>query len=159
MSSQTNDLLRAKPLRCDDAAQANCDITDDCDLLCRGDSRTDGCGMSCPHHIGESEKRRQEFVIIAAWQDDKSPICQRNAHRFSLSASNAIGAYTKEPPMNAGGVDSIVAEEAGTIGKCERRDDKVTWLDRADVGTKGLNDANELGSSLATDLAAFHRSV
>jgi hypothetical protein len=56
-------------------------------------------------------------------------------------------------------VQPFLAEDARPVGPCERRSDKITDFDFANIGAYGLDNADELVSHPAAGLAGFHLFV
>jgi hypothetical protein len=62
-------------------------------------------------------------------------------------------------PMQAGGMQSFLTENAGSIGPSKRRGDQIANLNFADIRSHSFDDANELVSHAATSFAGWHSFV
>ncbi len=98
--------------------------------------------MARPHHVREREQRRHQRVVFADGQDEERPVRQRDAHRFGLGSTDLSRA--EESTVEARGVESLVAEDAGAVGVGERHHDDVADLYGADVGSDCLDDTDRL---------------
>lgn len=56
-------------------------------------------------------------------------------------------------------MQSVLAELAGAVGPCERRDDEIALLHRAHIGADGFHRSHELVSHAIAGLAALHLLV
>jgi hypothetical protein len=157
MTAEDDDLLRAEASGGDHAAEPDGAVADDRD----GPAGTDLGGerrvVARRHHVGEREQRRHQRVVLADGQDDERALRLRHPDRLALAAVDSVIAVPAA--VEARGVQSLPAEDAGAVGVEERRDDDVAGLDRADVGADGLDDADELVSHAAAAVVVLHRLV
>src|SRR5258706_6966015 len=103
--------------------------------------------MSSSHHIGQGEKRGHQRMVFANWQGNKCAVRLRDADRLPLSIIK-LGA-TPKASVQAGGVQPFLTVDAGSVRPRERRSDKVTDFDFANVAATSLNNTNELVSHSA----------
>ena len=113
--------------------------------------------MTGAHHVGEGQERRHERVVRADRKRDQRSVRLRDTDGFPLAAVERGAA----PPsaVQAGRLQSLLAEFAGAIGPGERRDDQIALLHRSHIGADRLDDADELVAHPVSGLARRHRVV
>jgi hypothetical protein len=98
-------------------------------------------------HVRERQEVRNEAFVRLSGRGDERPVGQGDADHLTLSTVDhvpvAIG-VAPAPSMDAGRVDAAAAEGAGVVGEHERGDHEVARLDRLNVGSDLLDDADEL---------------
>ena len=157
MAAEDDDSFGAEASRGDDAAQADCSVSDHGNRLPRADLCRQGRVVACRHHVRKRQQRRHQLVVGADRQDDERSVCLRNADRFALSTVDAVEAVPAS--VQAGRVQPIAAEGARAVGPDEGRNDEVAGLQGADVGADGFDDADELVSHSPPGLVGRHLPV
>ena len=100
-------------------------------VLSGRDARGERGVVAGAHHVGEREERRHQRVVLADRERDERAVGLRDAHRLALAAVDVVAAPAAA--VQAGGLQTLLAEDAGAVGPGERRDDDVAGLDGADV--------------------------
>jgi hypothetical protein len=79
---------------------------------------------------GERQQRRHQLIVRADRQHDQRPARQRDAHRLALTSIELTAAPL--PTMQAGGLQSLLAELAGAVRPGEWRNNQVALLHGSD---------------------------
>jgi hypothetical protein len=104
--------------------------------------------MARAHHVGERQQRGHQRVIRSHGKREQRSIRQRDADRFTLAAIELSAA--PPPAMDAGGLQSLLAELAGAVRPREGSDHQITLLHRAHVGSHSLDETDELVTHAVT---------
>ena len=157
MAPEDEDPLGAETPGGDHAAQADGPVADDGHVLAGSDPRGAGGVVPGSHHVREREQRRHQRVVLVDREDDEGPVRLGDTYGFSLAAV-LLGAA---PPaaVQARGLKTLAAEDAGPVRPGERSDDEVARLDGADVRSDRLYPADELVAHPAALLGRFHGLV
>jgi hypothetical protein len=155
--AEQDDLLGAKALGCDHAAETDGAVADDGDRFPRPDPGADGRVVARSHHIREREQRRHQGVVSADRQHDERSVRLRDAYGLALTAIDVIEAVPASVETFA--LQPLPAEDACSIGPQKRRHDHVARLDRVDVGADVLDHPDEFVAHALARFGRFHRLV
>ena len=136
MAAEDEDPLGAETPGGDHAAEADGAVADDGHVLAGSDPRGAGGVVPGAHHVGEREQRRHQRVVLVDREDDERPVRLGDAHGLPLAAV-LLGA---SPPaaVQARGLKTLAAEDAGAVRPGERRDDEVARLHGATPPSRPL---------------------
>jgi hypothetical protein len=157
MMAEEDDLLGAETSGGDDTAQADGAVADNGDALATPDLRAEGRVVAGRHHVRQGEKGRHQRVVSVDREDDERAVRLGDADGFALAAVDAV--IPVPASVEARGVQSLSAEDAGPVGPQKRRHDEVAGFERADLGTDVLDQADELVPHAAARFAVLHRLV
>ena len=106
-------LLGAQPTGCDDTAQSDRAVADDCHDSAGADPGGERGVVAGAHHVREREQRRHQGVVLADGEDDERAVRERHADRFALAPVE----FCATPPtaMDAGGLQTLPTELAGAV--------------------------------------------
>ena len=113
--------------------------------------------MARSQHVREGEQGRHQGIVLPDGQDEERPVRQRHAHRFGLCSGHVNRA--EEPSVDARRVESLMAENAGAVGKGERHHDDVADLEGVDALADGLDHADRLVAHATAGLARLRQLV
>ena len=151
LAAHEDDLLRAQAFGGNDGAQADRAVADHGGDLARADARGDGGVVTGGHHVGERQQRGHQGVVASHRQGKERAVGIGHAHRFALAA--VLGCAAPPRAVDAGGVQTLAAENARAVGNGERRGDEIARLQRAYLRAHGLNNADEFVAHAVARLA------
>ena len=92
------------------------------------------------HHVGKREQRRHQRVVLANREDIERAVGTRDAHRFRLRAGH-VG-IPEEAAVDAGCLQSLLAEHAGAVGERKRHDDDVAGVQGPHIRAHVFDDSD-----------------
>ena len=153
MAAHDDDLLGAEALGGDHAAQADGAVANHRDALARADRGGNRRVVPGAHHVGEREQRGQQRLVGLRREHVEGAVGLRDAEGLGLSAVG-VAAVAEEAPVDALGLQAVVAEDACSVGVGERHHDQIAPLHRANLGADVLDDPDRL---VAHDACTFSR--
>src|SRR3954464_6223016 len=94
------------------------------------------------HDVGKRQQRRHERVVLGNIDGEQRPVGIRDAQRFCLGAVEA--AIAEEAAMDAGRLQTLMAEGTGAVRMREGHDDEIADLQRLHIRADGFDDPDRL---------------
>src|SRR5205814_2047585 len=126
MPAHDYDLLSSKHVRGYHSAESDRSIADHRNLVPFFNGRHDGRVKSGAHDIRQSQKRTRQSFILRRVNRVKRSVRLRNAQRFRLSTGDLR--ISKEPSVDARGVEAFLTKLASPVRERERHYDVIATL-------------------------------